>query len=87
MDKLKKIKACFSVKKKVKTGFSVQKQICIYEETSYTIEKTLTISGGKIGYSINGATVTMICIKKTHTHIFLPHSAPIKSHLKQKYKH
>lgn len=73
-------------KKKVKTGFSVQKQICIYEETSYTIEKTLTISGGKIGYSINGAIVTMICIKK-HTHIFLPHSAPIKSHLKQKYKH
>ena len=75
MDKLKKIKTCFSVKKKVKTGFSVQKQICIYEETSYTIEKTLTISGGKIGYSINGATVTMICIKKnTHTYVYLiPH--------------
>ena len=76
--------------KKVQAGFSVQKQICIYEETSYIIEKALIISGGGgsgIGYSINGVRVTTICIKKKTTHIFLPNSAPIKSHLKQKYKH
>lgn len=44
------------------------------------------MAGWGIGYSINGVRVTTICIKKK-THIFLPHSTPIKSHLKQKYKH
>lgn len=45
-----------------------------YMRKLHIIEKTLTISGGKIGYSINGAIVTMICIK-THTHIStsIPH--------------
>ena len=59
---------------KIKTGFSVQKQICVYEETSYIIEKTMPITGERIGYSINGARITMTCMKKKristpfHTH-------------------
>lgn len=51
----------------------------MYEETSYRIEEMLPISAERIGYSINGARVTMIYVGKKKHFYLIPHPFMIET--------